>query len=81
VTLTNNTRSRAQTSNASITIAGLNAPSGLLVRGSTSNARVDVNAPGLNVRLEDTRFEARREGFGVAELELRTSNDRITLRP
>jgi hypothetical protein len=81
VTLTNNTRNRAQTSNASITIVGLNAPSGLLIRGSTSNARVDVNTPGLNVRLEDTRFEAKREGFGMAELELRTSNDRITVRP
>jgi hypothetical protein len=81
VTLTNNTRSRAQTSNGSITVAGLNAASGMLIRGSTSNARVDVNIPGLNVRLEDTRFEAKRDGFGMAELELRTSNDRITVRP
>ena len=81
IALTNNTRSRAVTSNGSITVAGLNASSGLLIRGATSNARVDVNAPGLNVRLEDSRFEARRDGFGMAELELKTDNDRITLRP
>jgi Putative adhesin len=81
LTLTNNTRSRAVTSNGSITVAGLNASSGLLIRGATSNARVDVNTPGLNVRLEDSRFEARRDGFGTAELELKTDNDRITVRP
>jgi hypothetical protein len=81
VTLTNNTRSRAVTSNASITVNGLNAPSGLTVRGQTTNARLDVTAPGFDVRLEDTRFSATRGGFGTAELELGTSNDRITLKP
>ncbi len=81
VTLTNNTKSRAETSNGNITVTGLTAPSGLLIRGSTSNARVDVNAPGLDVRVEDTKFEARKNGFGTAELELQTSNDRVTVRP
>jgi hypothetical protein len=81
VTLTNNTKSRAATSNGQISVVGLNAPSGISVRGQTSNARLDVTAPGFDVRLEDTRFSATRGGFGTAELELGTSNDRITLKP
>jgi hypothetical protein len=81
VALQNNTKSRAFTSNGGINVSGLTASSGLLVRGGTSNARVDVNAPGFNVKLDDANFEARRDGFGMAELELRTSNDRITMRP
>ena len=81
LTLTNNTKSRAATSNGSVSVIGLSAASGLTVRGSTSNARLDVIAPGFDVRLEDTRFSAVKTGFGMAELEISTSNDRITLRP
>ena len=81
LTLTNNTKSRAATSNGSISVIGLSAASGLTVRGSTSNARLDVIAPGFDVRLEDTRFSAVKTGFGMAELEITTSNDRITLKP
>lgn len=81
LTLTNNTKSRAATSNGSVTVIGLSAASGLTVRGSTSNARLDVIAPGFDVRLEDSRFSAVKTGFGMAELEITTSNDRITLQP
>lgn len=81
LTLTNNTRSRAATSNGQVNVLGLSAASGLTVRGSTTNARLDVIAPGFDVRLEDTRFSAVRSGFGMAELEITTSNDRITLKP
>ena len=81
LTLTNNTKSRAVTSNGGVSVLGLNAPSGLTVRGSTSNARLDVIAPGFDVRLEDTRFSAVKTGFGMAELQISTSNDRITLKP
>ena len=79
--LINNTKSRAATSNGSVSVIGLSAASGLTVRGSTSNARLDVIAPGFDVRLEDTRFSAVKTGFGMAELEITTSNDRITLKP
>ncbi len=78
--LANNTRSKATTNNGGITVEGIGAPNGLVLRGSTSNARVDVQLSGFDVRLEDERFEARREGFGTAELELSTSNDRITVK-
>ena len=81
LTLTNNTKSRAATSNGQVSVLGLTAASGLTVRGSTSNARLDVIAPGFNVRLEDTRFLAVKTGFGMAELEITTSNDRITFKP
>lgn len=81
LTLINNTKSRAVTSNGSVSVIGLSATSGLTVRGSTSNARLDVIAPGFDVRLEDRRFSAVKAGFGMAELEISTSNDRITLRP
>ncbi len=81
LTLTNNTKSRIVTSNGSVSVIGLSAASGLTVRGSTSNARLDVIAPGFDVRLEDTRFSAVKTGFGMAELEITTSNDRITLKP
>ena len=79
--LTNNTKSKAATSNGSVSVVGLSAASGLTVRGSTSNARLDVIAPGFDVRLEDTRFSAVKTGFGMAELEITTSNDRITVKP
>jgi hypothetical protein len=78
--LANNTRSKVVTNNGGITIEGISAPSGLVLQGSTSNARVDVQLSGFDVRLEDERFTARKEGFGQAELELSTSNDRITVR-
>ncbi len=81
LTLTNNTKSRVSTSNGQVSVIGLSAASGLTVRGSTSNARLDVIAPGFDVRLEDTRFSAVKTGFGMAELEITTSNDRITLKP
>ena len=81
LTLTNNTKSRAATSNGSVSVIGLSAASGLTVRGSTSNASLDVIAPGFDVRLEDRRFSAGRTGFGMAELEITTSNDRITFKP
>jgi hypothetical protein len=80
VVLTNNTRSKVSTNNGGITIEGISAASGLVLRGATSNARVDVQLSGYDVRLEDERFEARKEGFGTAELELSTSNDRITVK-
>jgi HSP20 family molecular chaperone IbpA len=80
VALANNTRSKVMTNNGGITIEGISAPSGLSLRGSTSNARVDVQLSGFDVQLEDERFTARKEGFGQAELELSTSNDRITVR-
>ena len=81
LTLTNNTKSRVATSNGQVSVIGLSAASGLTVRGSTSNARLDVIAPGFDVRLEDTRFSAVKTGFGMAELDISTSNDRITLKP
>ena len=81
LTLTNNTKSRAATSNGQVSVIGLSAASGLTVRGSTSNARLDVIAPGFDVRLEGTRFSAVKTGFGMAELEISTSNDRITVKP
>lgn len=81
LTLSNNTKSRVATSNGQVSVIGLSAASGLTVRGSTSNARLDVIAPGFDVRLEDTRFSAVKTGFGMAELEISTSNDRITLKP
>ncbi len=78
--LENNTTSKVQTSNGSIQLENIQAPSGLLIRGNTNNARVDVNLPGFELRLEDQSFEAKKEGFGQAILELQTSNDRIIVR-
>jgi hypothetical protein len=82
VNFTNNSKSSLFTSNGNVQLIGLNAPSGFLIRGSTSNSKIDVNLPGFDLKLEDQKFEARRSnGFGMAELEIKTSNDRVTVRP
>jgi hypothetical protein len=78
--LQNNSNSSVETSNGTIQLLRPSAPSGLVIRGSTSNARVDVDAPNFDVRLEDQRFEAQKGGFGAARLEVRTSNKPIVLR-
>ena len=78
----NNTKSSLFTSNGNVQLLTLNAPSGLTIRGSTSNSKIDVNLPGFDLKLEEQKFEARRSnGFGMAELEVQTSNDRVTVRP
>ena len=82
VNFANNTKSNLFTSNGNVQLSSLNAPSGLTIRGSTSNSKIDVNLPGFDLKLEDQQFEARRSnGFGMAELEVKTSNDRVTVRP
>jgi DUF4097 and DUF4098 domain-containing protein YvlB len=78
--LQNNSNSSIETTNGSIQLLRLSAQSSLTIRGSTSNARVDVDAPNFEVRLEDERFEAKKGGFGTANLEVRTSNKPIVLR-
>jgi hypothetical protein len=78
--LQNNSGSSIQTSNGMVQLLRLSAPSGLSIRGSTNNAKVDVDAPGFDVRLEDERFEAQKGGFGMANLEVQTSNKSIVLR-
>jgi hypothetical protein len=80
VGLQNNSGSSIQTSNGMVQLLRLSAPSGLSIRGSTNNARVDVDAPSFDVRLEDERFEAQKGGFGMARLEVQTSNKSIVLR-
>jgi hypothetical protein len=82
VNFANNTKSTLLTSNGKVQLAGLNAPSGLTIRGSTSNSKIDVNLPGFDLKLEDQKFEAwRNNGFGMAELEVQTSNDSVIVRP
>jgi DUF4097 and DUF4098 domain-containing protein YvlB len=82
VNFANNTKSSLFTSNGNVQLSSLNASSGLTIRGSTSNSKIDVNLPGFDLKLEDQKFEARRNnGFGMAELEVQTSNDRVTVRP
>ena len=82
VNFANNTKSSLFTSNGNVQLSSLNAPSGLTIRGSTSNSKIDVNLPGFDLKLEEQKFEARRSnGFGMAELEVQTSNDRVTVRP
>jgi hypothetical protein len=82
VNFSNNSKSSLFTSNGNVQLISLNAPSGFLIRGSTSNSKLDVNLPGFDLKIEDQKFEARRNnGFGMAELEIKTSNDRVTVRP
>jgi hypothetical protein len=82
VNFANNSKSSLFTSNGNVQLIGLNAPSGFVIRGSTSNSKIDVNLPGFDLKLEDQKFEAtRNNGFGMAELEVKTSNDRVTVRP
>lgn len=76
-----NTRNSARSSNGPINLTNVRAPAGLVLRGDTSNATVDVQLPGFEVKLESERFEARNTGLGPAELELDTSNARINVRP
>ncbi len=78
--LQNNTESKVTTSNGAIQLESIQASSGLTIRGATSNAPLSVNLPNFAVQLEEYRFEARKEGFGMALLELQTSNQQITVR-
>ncbi|MFN3266363.1 MAG: DUF4097 family beta strand repeat-containing protein [Deinococcales bacterium] len=80
VLLQNNSNSKIETSNGVVQLQRLAASSGLSIVGSTSNAKPDIDAPGFDVRLEEQRFEATRDGFGMARLEVQTSNKSIVLR-
>jgi hypothetical protein len=80
VGLQNNSTSLLESSNGTVQLDGITASSGLTIRGRTINARVDVDLPGFEVRLEEQGFEARKNGFGMAILELLTSNGRIVVR-
>jgi hypothetical protein len=80
VALQNNTSSSIESSNGLVQLERIRASSGLTIRGSTNNSRIEVDLPGFEVRLEDQRFEALKTGFGMAVLEVRTSNERIVVR-
>jgi hypothetical protein len=80
VGLLNNTTSTLESTNGMVQLEKIKAESGLTIRGNTNNARVEVDLPGFEVQLEDQRFEARKSGFGMAVLEVRTSNERIVVR-
>ncbi len=80
VGLQNNTTSSIESSNGAVQLEHIRASSGLTIRGSTNNSRVEVDLPEFEVRLEDQRFEALKSGFGMAVLEVRTSNERIVVR-
>jgi DUF4097 and DUF4098 domain-containing protein YvlB len=73
-----NSRSSAHTSNAAINLIAIRAPAGLALTGETVNAKPDLILPGFEIKLDAQRFEARQNGLGMAELELETSNARIT---
>ncbi|MEY4529732.1 MAG: hypothetical protein RLZZ156_453 [Deinococcota bacterium] len=80
LSLQNNTSSSIESSNGMVQLERIRASSGLTIRGNTNNSRVEVDLPGFEVRLEDQRFEALKTGFGMAVLEVRTSNERIVVR-
>ena len=72
VNFANNTKSSLFTSNGNVQLSGLNAPSGFVVRGSTSNSKIAVNLPGFDLKLEDQKFEAKpivASGFKLLILE------------
>jgi Putative adhesin len=73
--------STVTTSNAPITVRGVDAPSGLSIHGETSNDTLDVNLPGFSLNLERDQFDAKRDGANAARLELSTSNALISVRP
>ncbi len=80
VVLQNNTTSSLESSNGAVQLETISASSGLTIRGQTNNSAIDVDLPGFEVQLEQQRFEARKNGFGMAVLEVRTSNGRIVVR-
>ena len=80
VILQNNTSSSLESSNGAVQIEAISASSGLTIRGQTNNSGIDIDLPEFEVQLEQQRFEARKTGFGMALLEVRTSNGRIVVR-
>jgi hypothetical protein len=64
-----------------IRLSGLNAPDGLRLTGETSGGSTDVQLPGFNVRVEENRFEAGRDGSNPASLNLNTSGGSVRVRP
>lgn len=81
VTLSAQSSSTVTTSNGSIEVIGLNAPSGARVEGSTSNGGLNLQMPGFDLRRDGTEFTATRKGSAQAGLMLETSNGGITVRP
>ncbi len=80
IVLQNNTTSSLESSNGAVQLEAISANSGLTIRGQTNNSGIEVDLPGFEVQLEEQRFQARKNGFGMAVLEVRTSNGRIVLR-
>ncbi len=78
----NNTKSTVFTNNGHLQLSNLSASSGLTIRGVTSNSKLDVNLPDFDLKLEEQKFEAvKNNGFGMATLEVKTSNDSVMVRP
>jgi hypothetical protein len=73
-----NSRSSARTSNAPIDLIAVRASAGLRISGETANAKPNLILPGFEIELDGQRFDAQQNGLGMAELELATSNARIT---
>lgn len=80
VVLANNSTSSLESSNGTVQLINLKAPSGMTIRGSTSNAKVEVDLPGFEVQIDNQQFSAKQDGFGMANVEVRTSNKRIVVR-
>jgi DUF4097 and DUF4098 domain-containing protein YvlB len=74
-------KSSVENSSDDIRISGLNAPDGLRLTGETGGGSTDVQLPGFNVRVEENRFEAGRDGSNPASLNLNTSGGSVRVRP
>jgi DUF4097 and DUF4098 domain-containing protein YvlB len=76
-------KNTVSTSQGSIQSKRLLVPDGFEIKGSTSNAKISVNLPTFEVKLEDTEFSAIKKGGSgdAGSLSLETSNGEIRLEP
>ena len=74
-------KSSVENSSDDIRVSGLSAPDGLRLTGETSGGSTDIQLPGFNVRIEENRFEAGRDGSNPASLNLNTSGGSVQVRP
>ena len=74
-------KNSVENSSDDIRVSGLSAPDGLRLTGETSGGSTDVQLPGFNVRTEENRFEAGRDGSNPASLNLNTSGGSVQVRP